>query len=126
MAFVVDEYGELQGLVTLHDVLEAITGQFDASTEDSEAVRRADGSWLLDGQIPLTQLPQYLPVEWPDPNHDVDADFETISGLIFWQLGRIPRTGDSIRWQGWTLEVVDMDGQRIDKVLASPAPARTS
>jgi putative hemolysin len=126
MAFVVDEYGELQGLVTLHDVLEAITGQFDSATEDSEAVRRADGSWLLDGQIPMTELPQHLAVEWPDPGHDVDEDFETISGLILWKLGRIPRTGDSIRWQGWTFEVVDMDGQRIDKVLASRAPARTN
>jgi putative hemolysin len=123
MAFVVDEYGVLQGLVTLYDVLEAITGQIDLSAEDIPAVRRDDGSWLLDGQIPMTELPQYLPVEWPDPAHDPDEDFETLSGLIFWRLGRISKTGDSIRWQGWTFEVVDMDGQRIDKVLASRAAA---
>jgi putative hemolysin len=126
MAFVVDEYGELQGLVTLHDVLEAITGQFDSTTEDSVAVRRTDGSWLFDGQIPMTELPQYLPVEWPDPAQDIDDDFETISGLFFWRLGRIPKTGDSISWQGWILEVVDMDGQRIDKVLASRMSAGPS
>ena len=117
MAFVVDEYGSLQGLVTLHDVLEAITGQFGAAPEDRWAIRREDGSWLLDGQIPLTDLAQHLALEWPDP--DIDEDFETVSGLIHWRLGRIPRTTDSIRWQGWTFEVVDMDGQRIDKVLAA-------
>ena len=117
MAFVVDEYGSLQGLVTLHDILEAITGQFGSAPEDSWAVRREDGSWLLDGQIPMTDLAQHLALDWPDA--DMDEDFETLSGLVFWQLGRIPQTTDSIRWQGWTFEVVDMDGQRIDKVLAS-------
>ena len=116
MAFVVDEYGSLQGLVTLHDVLEAITGQFGADPEDRWAVRREDGSWLLDGQIPLTDLAQHLALEWPDA--DIDEGFETISGLIHWRLGRLPRTTDRIRWQDWTFEVIDMDGQRIDKVLA--------
>jgi putative hemolysin len=111
----------LQGLVTLHDILEAITGQFDSAPEDSWAVRREDGSWLLDGQIPMTDLAQHLVLDWPDA--DLDEDFETLSGLVFWQLGRIPHTTDSIRWQGWTFEVVDMDGQRIDKVLASRSVA---
>jgi len=124
MAFVVDEYGSLQGLVTLHDVLEAITGQFGSESEDRWAVRREDGSWLLDGQIPMTDLAQHLGLEWPDAA--IDDDFETLSGLIFWQLGRIPKTAESTRWQGWTFEVVDMDGQRIDKVLASPAAGSRS
>jgi putative hemolysin len=117
MSFVVDEYGSLLGLVTLHDVLEAITGQFAGTPEDSWAVRRDDGSWLFDGQIPMTDLAQYLSLEWPDV--DIDEDFETLGGLIFWRHGRIPNCTDSIQWKGWKFEVVDMDGQRIDKVLVS-------
>jgi putative hemolysin len=126
IAFVIDEYGSVQGLVTLHDILEAITGQLEAAPGERWAVRREDGSWLLDGQIPITVLAQHLNLEWPDDA--IDADFETASGLIFWQLGRIPRTTDSVRWQGWRFEVVDMDGPRIDKILASlvEATPRTS
>jgi putative hemolysin len=115
IAFVIDEYGSVQGLLTLHDILEAITGQFAAAPEDSWAVQRDDGSWLLDGQIPMTVLAQHLALEWSDD----DADFETASGLMLWHLGRIPRTTERIRWQGWSFEVVDMDGPRIDKILAS-------
>jgi putative hemolysin len=121
MAFVVDEYGSLLGLVTLHDVLEGITGQFRGHPDDQWAVQREDGSWLLDGQIPMTELAEHLALEWPTP--DDEGDFETISGLIHWQLGRIPRTTDSLRWQGWRFEVIDMDGNRIDKVLASRLPS---
>lgn len=121
MAFVVDEYGSLVGLVTLHDVLEAITGQFAGAPEDSPATRREDGSWLFDGQIPMTDLAQHLSLGWPAEG--VDEDFDTLGGLILWQLGRIPQAADSIRWQGWQFEVVDMDGQRIDKVMASRTSA---
>ena len=120
MAFVVDEYGSLLGLVTLHDVLEGITGQFHGHPEDQWAIQRDDGSWLLDGQIPMTELALHLRLDWPAP--DDDGDFETISGLIHWRLGRIPRTADSLSWQGWRFEVIDMDGNRIDKVLASRLP----
>jgi putative hemolysin len=119
MAFVVDEYGSLLGLLTLHDVLEAITGQFEGAPEESWALRRDDGSWLLDGQIPMTDLAQHLRLQWPD--EAIGEDFETVSGLILWLLGRIPLTGERVAWQGWTFEVVDMDGRRIDKVLAAPA-----
>jgi putative hemolysin len=117
MAFVVDEYGSLLGLVTLHDILEAITGQFAGSPEDSWAIRREDGSWLLDGQIAMTDLAQHLALQWPVDG--MKDEFETLGGLVLWQLGRIPKASDSVRWQGWKFEVVDMDGQRIDKVLAS-------
>jgi putative hemolysin len=117
MAFVVDEYGSLLGLVTLHDVLEAIAGQFAGTAEEAWAVRREDGTWLLDGQISMTDLAQHLWLQWPPPGEDVD--FETLSGLILWQLGRIPRVTDQVTWQGWRFEVVDMDGRRIDKVLAA-------
>lgn len=117
MAFVVDEYGSLLGLVTLHDVLEGITGQFDSAQDDNWAIQRPDGSWLFDGQIPMTDLATHLSLQWPLPGHD--EDFETVSGLIHWRLGQIPRVTDAVDWQGWRLEVVDMDAQRIDKVLAT-------
>ena len=119
MAFVVDEYGSLLGLVTLHDVLEAIAGQFADVGEDARAVRRDDGSWLLDGQLAMTEIAQHLDLRWPTSPED--EEFETLSGLVLWRLGRIPRTGDCTSWRGWTFEVVDMDGRRIDKVLATRA-----
>jgi putative hemolysin len=122
MAFVVDEYGSLQGLVTLHDVLEGITGQFQVENpEDRWATPRDDGSWLFDGQIPMTELAVHLGVEWP--TFEEEGEFETVSGLIHWRLGRIPRVTERIDWQGWRFEIVDMDGHRIDKLLASKLPA---
>lgn len=78
-------------------------------------------SWLLDGQIPLTDLAVHLGLDWPTPVGG-DEDFETLSGLIYWRLGRIPQVPESVEWQGWKFEVVDMDAQRIDKVLASRLP----
>jgi putative hemolysin len=74
---------------------------------------------LFDGQIPMTDLVQHLSIGWPADG--IDEEFDTLSGLVLWRLGRIPKATDSIRWQGWQFEVVDMDGQRIDKVLASRA-----
>jgi putative hemolysin len=74
----------------------------------------------VDGQIPMTDLAEHLSLEWPTPGED--EDFETVSGLIHWRLGRIPHMTDRIVWQGWYFEVVDMDGHRIDKVLASRLP----
>jgi putative hemolysin len=98
-------------------VLEAIAGQFADVGEDPRAVRREDGSWLLDGQLAMTEIAQYLDLRWPtSPEAE---EFETLSGLVLWRLGRIPRTGDCTAWRGWTFEVVDMDGRRIDKVLAT-------
>jgi putative hemolysin len=118
MAFVVDEYGSLQGLVTLHDVLEGITGQFQVENpEDRWATPRDDGSWLFDGQIPMTDLAVHLGLEWP--TFEEEGEFETVSGLIHWRLGRIPRVTERVDWQGWRFEIVDMDGNRIDKVLAT-------
>lgn len=123
MVLVVDEYGEVQGLVTLQDVLEAVTGEFKPrNQEDAWAVQRADGSWLLDGLIPIPELKDRLGLkEVPDEDK---GRYHTLSGLIMWLLGRLPRTGDIAAWEDWTLEVVDLDGKRVDKVLASrPAPA---
>ncbi|HEX4881956.1 MAG TPA: hemolysin family protein [Porticoccaceae bacterium] len=121
LAFVVDEYGEIQGLATLQDVLEAVTGEFESWDQDEAwAVQREDGSWLLDGMIPVPELKDRLElksVPEEDKNH-----FHTLSGMMMWLLGRVPHTGDVSRWEQWRLEVVDLDGRRIDKVLASRIP----
>ena len=118
MVFVVDEYGEIQGLVTLQDMLEAVTGEFvPRNLEDSWAVQREDGSWLLDGLIPVPELKDTLDLRCvPEEEKGV---YHTLSGMIMWLLGRMPQTGDITLWENWQLEVVDMDSQRIDKVLAA-------
>lgn len=117
LAFVVDEYGEVLGIVTLRDVLEAITGEFKPrNQEDAWAVQRGDGSWLLDGLIPIPELKDHLELDSvPD---EASGHYQTLSGMVMLLLGRIPRTADVVEWQGWKLEVVDIDGKRVDKVLA--------
>jgi putative hemolysin len=118
MVFVVDEYGETQGLVTLQDMLEAVTGEFvPRNIEDSWAIQREDGSWLLDGLIPVPELKDTLDLR-SVPEEDKGV-YHTLSGLIMWLLGRMPQTGDVAMCENWRLEVVDMDSKRIDKVLAS-------
>lgn len=118
MVLVMDEYGEIQGLVTLQDVLEALTGEFATlNVEDSWAVQREDGSWLLDGLIPIPELKDRLDLKAvPEEER---GRYHTLSGLLMWVLERVPQTGDVAIWESWRLEVVDMDGKRIDKVLAS-------
>ena len=118
MVFVVDEYGEIQGLVTLQDMLEAVTGEFvPRNLEDSWAVQREVGSWLLDGLIPVPELKDTLDLRAvPEEEKGV---YHTLSGMIMWLLGRLPQTGDITFWESWRLEVIDMDSKRIDKVLAS-------
>ena len=117
-ALVVDEFGEIQGLITLQDLLEAITGEFGAPDEETSwAVQREDGSWLLDGLIPIPELKDRLDLrEAPDEER---ARYQALSGMLMLLLGRMPQTGDIVVWENWRFEVVDMDGKRIDKVLAS-------
>jgi putative hemolysin len=118
LVLVVDEYGEVQGLVTLQDVLEAVTGEFATVTdEESWAVQRDDGSFLLDGLIPLPELQDTL--GWKTLPEETKGHFHTLSGLLMFLLGRLPHTGEKAQWEGWELEVVDLDGKRVDKVLAS-------
>ncbi|HUP98336.1 MAG TPA: hemolysin family protein [Usitatibacter sp.] len=120
LAFVVDEYGEVLGMVTLRDLMEVITGEFKPrSIEDAWAVRRADGSWLLDGLIPIPELKDRL--ELKDVPEEDKGRFHTLSGMVMYLLGRLPNTGDFVTWADWKLEVIDMDGKRIDKVLAMRA-----
>ncbi|CAN5901888.1 hemolysin family protein [soil metagenome] len=122
IVFVVDEYGEVQGMITVRDVLEAITGEFTTPTdEDSWAVQRADGSWLFDGLIPVPELKDRLDLkELPEEDR---GRYNTLAGMIMLLLGRLPRTTDSVEWEGWRFEVVDLDGKRVDKVLASALAA---
>jgi len=121
LAFVVDEYGEVLGMVTLRDLMEVITGEFKPQRgEDAWAVRRDDGSWLLDGLIPIPELKDRL--ELKDVPDEDKGRYHTLAGLTMYLLGRLPHAGDHVAWSGWKLEVVDMDGKRIDKVLASRMP----
>lgn len=114
MALVVDEYGMFQGVVTSGDILEAIAGAFREQGEESEdAVRRDDGSWLLSGSMPRDELADLLLLPMP-----ADAMFHTLAGFMLDNLKRMPKVGDSVVVGGWRLEVVDMDGRRIDRVLA--------
>jgi putative hemolysin len=118
MALVVDEYGEIQGLVTSQDLFEAIAGEFKPQkTEDAWAVQRADGSWLLDGLIPIPELKDRLNFG-AAPEEELGR-YNTLSGMVMLLLGRVPATGDIVHWQGWRFEIVDMDKHRIDKVLAA-------
>jgi putative hemolysin len=118
IAFVVDERGEVKGIVTLHDLLEAVLGEFTpADPEDAWARRRDDGTWLLDGSIPMAELRNRLELK-SLPEED-KGRYHTLSGLVMLLLARVPRIGDRVEWDGWRFEVVDMDGKRIDKVLAS-------
>lgn len=118
VALVVDEYGEVQGLVTPQDLFEAIAGEFKTpSPEDAWAVQRKDGSWLLDGLIPVPELKDRLELERV-PEEDYGR-YNTLSGMLMLLLGRVPHTADVAEWEGWRFEIVDMDHKRIDKVLAT-------
>lgn len=125
MVFVVDEYGEILGLITLQDLLVALTGEFKPrDPEDVWAVQREDGTWLLDGLIPIMELKDRLGLKAvPEENK---GRYHTLSGMMMWLIGKVPRTGDITEWQGWRLEVVDLDGNRIDKVMASRLPDPSS
>ena len=122
LVFVVDEYGEVQGVITVRDVLEAITGEFSTPTspEDSWAVQRDDGSWLLDGLIAVPELKDRLDIK--DLPEEDRGRYNTLAGMIMLLLGRLPHTADKVEWGGWTFEVVDLDGKRVDKVLVQRSP----
>ena len=118
-AFVVDEYGEVLGIVTLRDLLEAITGDFAPRREEDQwAIARGDGSWLVDGMIPIPDLKDLLKLKAVPE----EERYHTLSGMLMVLLGRLPQTSDRAAWERWRFEVVDMDGKRVDKVLATRVP----
>src|SRR2546427_495437 len=117
MAFVIDEYGEVQGIVTLQDLVEAIAGEFQPrDPRNSWALQREDGSWLLDGHIPVPELKDRL--ELATVPEEERGRYHTLAGMVMLLTGRLPRVTDTVQWEGWRFEVVDMDGKAIDKVLA--------
>lgn len=121
VALVVDEYGALRGLVTLNDIVESLIGEISppASRGEMMAVQRKDGSWLLDGSLPADDLHRILEEQSPGLVFERDADVATLGGMVMSTLGRIPREGEVFERDGFRYEVVDMDGQRVDKVLVS-------
>ncbi|MEZ5615358.1 MAG: hemolysin family protein [Rhodocyclaceae bacterium] len=115
-ALIVDEYGELEGMVTLTDVLTSIVGDLPSSdiAEEQDVAAREDGSWLMDGSVPVERLKSVLEIEEDLPG---DEDYNTLGGFVMHVLGRIPAVTDSFESNGWRFEVVDMDRKRVDKVL---------
>jgi putative hemolysin len=121
IAFVVDEYGSLEGLVTIQDIFDTLIGEIVTDgEEDTAPVQRDDGSWLFEGDTPIPEFMDSLVIDQV-PEQD-KGRYHTVSGLILLLLGRMPVAGDSVVIEGWKLEVVDMDGRRIDKILATRTP----
>lgn len=119
VALIVNEYGSIEGLVTTTDILEAIVGDIEPATPQSEsyAIQREDGSWLFDGAIPNDDFREVFDTgELPG---EEDTGYQTLAGFILFYLGRLPQSGDYFEWSGLRFEIVDMDGKRIDKVLVS-------
>ncbi|MGO8954461.1 MAG: hemolysin family protein [Rhodomicrobium sp.] len=122
MAIVLDEHGSVQGIVTAADILTGITGELPEVEADIEpaAKQREDGSWLLDAQMPVFEVERVLGVTGLTVD---DAEYTTLAGFVLSQLGHIPPVGETFQWRNWRFEVVDLDGRRIDKVLATQMPA---
>lgn len=121
-ALIVDEYGDVQGLVTLTDVLASIVGELSVpeAPEDRDMVQREDGSWLVDGDVGIERLKSVLDIDDDLPGEE-ERGFHTLGGFIMHSLGRIPRPADHFIAEGWRFEVMDMDGNRVDKALISIA-----
>jgi putative hemolysin len=120
MLLVIDEFGALQGLLTINDILEEIVGAMEI--EEPQATQRQDGSWLLDGMLEVDEFKEifHLPVL---PHED---EYETLSGFVMMSLGRMPQPTDRFEWHGLKFEVMDMDGRRVDKVLVTTLPQRSA
>ena len=121
LVFVVDEYGVVQGLITPHDLLEAITGELQPARQgEAWATQREDGSWLLDGLMPVSELKARLDIR--DLPEEEKGRYNTLAGLLMAVSGHLPGPGERIDCGDWVFEVVDLDGRRIDKVLAQAVP----
>ena len=123
--FIVDEYGTVQGLITLNDILEAIVGDIPQEEDENyEIIERKDGSFLVDAQIPFYDfLSRFDMTEWM---MEGDQDFDTLAGFIIHELEKIPVTGDTLEWKMFTFEIVDMDNHRIDKILVSTRKSKNT
>ena len=130
LALIVDEYGDIQGMVTLSDIMSALVGDVTVNGEetDPDAVQRQDGSWLLDGGVDLDRFRDVFNTTERFPDEELGA-YHTLAGFVLYQFGYIPKASESFDWNGYRIEVVDMDGNRIDKLLieqrALPEPAPT-
>jgi putative hemolysin len=123
LALVVDEYGDILGMVTVNDLIGAVLGRIQSMEDtDDEAliVERADGSWLIDGRLAAEELRELLNVQ-ALPGED-DNDFTTVAGMVIAHFGRIPHTGEVFEFGAWRIEVIDLDGARIDKLLIGRKP----
>jgi putative hemolysin len=121
MGLIHDEYGHFEGIVTPADILEAIAGVFRSDIDEEEeqhAVPRDDGSWLISGAMPADEMAEQLGIRLP-----ATRDYQTVAGFLLSQLGRLPLVGEQAQVEGWRFEVVDLDGRRIDRVIASRRPA---
>jgi putative hemolysin len=118
LLLVIDEFGGIQGLLTINDILEEIVGQLEM--EEPQATQRQDGSWLLDGMLEVDEFKDIFNLN-ALPHED---EYETLSGFVMMSLGRVPQTADQFEWQGLRFEVIDMDGRRVDKVLVTTLPQR--
>lgn len=117
-AIVVDEYGAIQGIVCMDDVLDALIGDVSENRQDEyQIIQRNDNSWLADAQYPFFELLNYFDLQDIDEESISSGDFNTVAGLVLNKTGRIPNVGEKVRWRNYEIEVVDMDGLRIDKVL---------
>ena len=114
--FIVTEYGTMEGMITLNDILEAIVGDVPQTGQEEYSItERKDGTFLIDAQIPFYDfLSHFEKTEWMNEG---EHDFDTLAGFVLHELKHIPNTGESFEWQGFNFEIVDMDGQRIDKLL---------
>ncbi|MBP8295635.1 MAG: CBS domain-containing protein, partial [Burkholderiales bacterium] len=123
LALVIDEYGEIEGIVTLSDVLGALVGDVSVIDEDHEedAVRREDGSWLVDAGISFQRFREVFKrdVYFPD---ETSGAYHTLAGFVLDRLGHIPEISEHFEWDGYRIEVVDMDRNRIDRLLISKIP----
>jgi putative hemolysin len=125
LAMIVDEYGDIQGMITLTDVMGALVGEVPTGEDHDpgDGVRREDGSWLMDGGMILDRFRYLTGVEFMFPNEDAAA-YHTLAGFALYQLGYIPKVGETLEWNGWRFEVVDMDGNRIDRLLVVPGTSQ--
>jgi putative hemolysin len=122
IALVVDEYGGVEGLVTLNDILEDLVGEVASvdMPEERQVIKRPDGSWLIDGKLQIDDLKEVLKISMlPE---EATGSYQTLGGLVMLQVGRVPVTGDIFEAEGYRFEVMDMDGKRVDRVLVSKLP----